>query len=148
LPDYDLVVVGSGFAGSTATLSFLEAAEKAGKAGRVALIEAGKKGTWPGGSRWTRPFLRLDRDNTLLRDRAEGAEQCLSDLDYWRKLEDEVPDTVKFMQDHSVMLIHHDEENAALDFEAQHFAHPSGGGKEIADNYLICGRIPSDASSA
>ena len=64
-------------------------------------------------------------------------EQNLSDLDYWRKLEDEVPDTVKFMEDHGVKLIHHDEENAALDFEEQHFAHPTGGGKEIADNYLI-----------
>ena len=39
MPDYDMVVIGSGFAGSTATLSLLEAAEKAG---RVALIEAGK----------------------------------------------------------------------------------------------------------
>ena len=137
MPDYDLVVIGSGFAGSTATLSFLEAAEKAGQAGRVALIEAGKRGTWPGGSRWTRPFLRLDRDNTILSDRAESVEQNLSDLDYWRTLEDEVPDTVKFMEDHGVKLIHHDEENAALDFEEQHFAHPTGGGKEIADNYLI-----------
>ena len=139
MPDYDLVVVGSGFAGSTATLSFLEAADKAGQAGRVALIEAGKRGTWPGGSRWTRPFLRLDRDDTLFeRARAErvGAEACRS-LDYWRKLEDEVPDTVEFMEDHGVKLIHHDEENAALDFEEQHFAHPTGGGKEIADNYLI-----------
>ena len=121
MPDYDIVVIGSGFAGSTATLSFLEAAEKAGKAGRVALIEAGKRGTWPGGSRWTRPFLRLDRDNTLLSDRAERVEQNLSDLDYWRKLEDGVPDTVEFMEDHGVKLIHHDEENAALDFEEQHF---------------------------
>ena len=67
MPDYDMVGIGSGFAGSTATLSFLEAAEKTGQAGRVALIEAGKKGTWPGGSRWTRPFLRLDRDIAVFR---------------------------------------------------------------------------------
>jgi len=41
-----MVVIGSGFAGSTATLSFLETTEKAGQGvGRVALIEAGKKGT-------------------------------------------------------------------------------------------------------
>jgi succinate dehydrogenase/fumarate reductase flavoprotein subunit len=64
-------------------------------------------------------------------------EQNLSDLDYWRKLEDEVPNTVMFMEDHGVRLIHHDEENAALDFEEQHFAHPVGGGKEIIDEYLI-----------
>ncbi|MGI8728771.1 MAG: FAD-binding protein [Solirubrobacteraceae bacterium] len=140
-----MVVVGSGFAGSTATLSFLETTEKAGQVGRVALIEAGKKGTWPGGSRWTRPFLRLNHDNTLLRDRVEQDRQGLSDLDYWRKLEDEMPDTIEFMEDHSVKLIHHDEENAALDFEGQHFAHPVGGGKEIIDEYLI--RIAKYASA-
>ena len=133
-----MVVIGSGFAGSTATLSFLEATEKAGQVGRVALIEAGKKGTWPGGSRWSRPFLRLGSDNKLMRDRAASAEQDRPDLDYWRKFEDEVPDTVEFMQDHGVKLIHHDEENAALDFEEQHFAYPGvGGGKEIIDDYLI-----------
>jgi succinate dehydrogenase/fumarate reductase flavoprotein subunit len=136
LSDYDLVVVGSGFAGSTAALSFLEATERTGQVGRVALIEAGKKGTWPGGSRWSRPFLRLDRDNKLMRDRAEEAEQD-RDLDYWRKFEEEVPDTVEFMENHGVRLIHHDEENAALDFEGQHFAHPVGGGKEILDHYLV-----------
>ncbi|HEX7170020.1 MAG TPA: hypothetical protein VF206_04250, partial [Rubrobacter sp.] len=60
-------------------------------------------------------------------DRVEGVEQNLSDLDYWRKLEDEVPYTVEFMEDYGVKLIHHDEDNAALYFEEQHFAHPSGG---------------------
>ena len=133
-----MVVIGSGFAGSTATLSFLEATEKAGQVGRVALIEAGTKGTWPGGSRWSRPFLRLGSYNKLMRDRAHREEQDQPDLDYWRKFEDEVPDTVEFMKDHRVKLIHHDEESAALDFEEQHFAYPGvGGGKEIIDDYLI-----------
>ena len=145
MPDYDMVVVGSGFAGSTAALSFLEATEKDGQAGSVALIEAGKKGTWPGASRWTRPFMRLSRDNTLLRDRVEQDEQSLSDPDYWRKFEDEVPGAIEFMEEHGVKLIHHDEENAALDFEEQHFAHPVGGGKEIIDGYLI--RIAKYASA-
>ena len=130
MPDYDMVVIGSGFAATTATLSFLEATEKAGQVGNVALIEAGKLGTWPGGSRWSNPFLRLNRDNTLSCDRAERVEEGLSDLDYWRKLADETPNTVKFMQDHGIKLIHYDEENAALEFEEQHFASPIGGGKE------------------
>ena len=132
-----MVVVGSGFAGSTATLSFLEATQNAGQVGSVALIEAGKLGTWPGASRWSNPFLRLGRDNTLSRDRDESAEQGLSDIDYWRRLADEAPNTVEFMQDHGVKLIHHDEENAALDFEEQHFVSLVGGGKEILDNYLV-----------
>ena len=41
--DYDLVVVGSGYAGSTAALCFLEIKEQEGRVGSVALIEAGKK---------------------------------------------------------------------------------------------------------
>jgi succinate dehydrogenase/fumarate reductase flavoprotein subunit len=139
MSDYDLVVVGSGFAGSTATLSFLETTENAGQAGRVALIEAGSKGERAGASRWTMAYLRLNRDNTLSRDWVRRVEQdCrgLSDLDYCRKLEDEVPATVKFMEDHGVELIHHDEENVAVEFDEQHFVYPNGGGKAIIDAYF------------
>ncbi len=134
-----MVVIGSGFAGSAAMLSFLETTEKAGQAGRVALIEVAKKGIWPGASRWAKPFLRLNRDNTLSRDWVNRVEQdCrgLSDLDYCRRLADEVPNTVKFMEDHGVKLVHRDEENAALDFEEQHFVYPAGSGKEVVDFYL------------
>lgn len=139
MPDYDMVFVGSGFAGSAAALSFLEAAERAGRVGRLALIESGKRGAWAGASRWSRPFLRLGRDNTLSRDwfdRAERDSLGLSDLEYSRKLADEVPDTVVFMEDHGVDLIHHDEEDAALGFEEQRFVYPAGGGKEVIDFYL------------
>jgi succinate dehydrogenase/fumarate reductase flavoprotein subunit len=137
--DYDLVVVGSGFAGSTATLSFLEATEKAGRVGRVAVIEAGKQGERAGASRWTMAYLRLNRDNTLSRDwvgRVERDCRGLADLEYCRKLEAEVPATVKFMEDHGVELIHHDEENVAVEFDEQHFVYPNGGGKAIIDAYF------------
>lgn len=137
--EYDLVVVGSGFAGSTATLSFLEETKKAGRVGRVALIEAGKKGERAGASRWTMAYLRLNRDMTLSRDwvgRVERDCRGLADLDYCRKLEAEVPATVKFMQDHGVELIHHEEKNVALEFDQQHFVYPNGGGKAIIDAYF------------
>lgn len=65
------------------------------------------------------------RDNTLLRDRDGRAEQTdrdPSDPDYRRRPEDEVTDTVRFMEDRGVRLIHRDEDNAALDLERQHFA--------------------------
>lgn len=139
MPDYDLVVVGSGFAGASAALSFLETAEEANRAGSAALIEAGGRGRWPGASRWAKPFLALDRDNALLSARGGKAEQetrRLSESGHWRRFVDEVPETVRFMADHGIKLTHHDEEDVALDFEVQHFAYPNGGGKEIIDFYL------------
>ena len=139
MPDYDVVVVGSGFAGSATTLSFLEETKKAGKPGRVALIEAGKKGERAGASRWTMAYLRLNRDNTLSKDwvgRMERDCRGLADLDYCRTFEAEVPATVKFMEDHGVELIHHDEPNVALEFDEQHFVYPNGGGKAIVDAYF------------
>lgn len=59
---YDLIVVGSGFAGSFAALSFLETCKKEGKNGRVALVEVGKDGERCGASRWTMAYLRLDKN--------------------------------------------------------------------------------------
>lgn len=50
--NYDLVVVGSGFAGTMTTLNFLEQCKKLGKRGRVAMIEAGRDGERCGASRW------------------------------------------------------------------------------------------------
>lgn len=50
--EYDLVVVGSGFAGTMTTLNFLEQCKKLGKKGKVALIEAGREGERCGASRW------------------------------------------------------------------------------------------------
>ena len=60
--EYDLIVVGSGFAGSCATLSFLEECKRNNKEGRVALVEAGKDGERCGASRWTMAYLRLDKN--------------------------------------------------------------------------------------
>ena len=62
---YDLVVVGSGFAGSMTTLNFLEECKRSNKHGKVALIEAGKEGERCGASRWTMAYLRLDKDNNF-----------------------------------------------------------------------------------
>lgn len=48
---YDLVVVGSGFAGAMATLNFLEECKKNNTNSRVALVEVGKDGECCGASR-------------------------------------------------------------------------------------------------
>lgn len=59
---YDVVVVGTGFAGTLATLSFLETCKAENKSGRVALVEVGKEGERSGASKWTMAYLRLDKN--------------------------------------------------------------------------------------
>ena len=59
---YDLIVVGTGFAGSMAALNFLEECKKTQKNGRVALVEVGKEGERSGASKWTMAYLRLDKN--------------------------------------------------------------------------------------
>jgi len=133
---YDVVVVGSGFAGSSATLSFLEILENEGRPGRIALLEAGKKGERSGASRWTMAYLRLTRDMQLSTEWVSRVEQdCRghAPLDYCRTLESEVPNTVKFLEDHGVELIHHEEPNVAVEFDEQHFVYPNGGGLAIVN---------------
>ncbi len=95
---YDLVVVGSGFAGSMTTLNFLEECKKLGKTGKVALIEAGKEGERCGASRWTMAYLRLDKDNNFDTDwkhEMKLVSEGLADMDYCKKMEDEVPITIQ-----------------------------------------------------
>lgn len=76
---YDLVVVGSGFAGTLATLSFLEQCKEQGKNGRVALVEVGKEGERSGASKWTMAYLRLDKNldfgKTYHKEIYQGAHQ-------------------------------------------------------------------------
>ncbi|HEX5849436.1 MAG TPA: FAD-binding protein [Rubrobacter sp.] len=65
-----------------------------------------------------------------------GGQRGRADLDYCRRLVDEVPGTIEFMQKHGAKLVHHDEVHAALDFEDQHYVFLTSGGKEIVDFYL------------
>lgn len=133
---YDLVVIGSGFAGSSATLAFCEALEKSGSKGRVALLEAGKEGERSGASRWTAAYLRLTRDKKLStewKERVEHDCRGLADLEYCKALEREMPSTVSFLEEHDVELLHVEEKNVAVEFDEQHFMHPKGGGLAIVN---------------
>jgi tricarballylate dehydrogenase len=47
--------------------------------------------------------------------------------------ESEVPNTVRFLEDHDVKLVHYDEENVAVEFDEQHFVFPDGGGLAIVN---------------
>lgn len=113
---YDLIVVGSGFAGCMTTLGFLEACQKLNKRGRVALVEAGKNGERCGASRWTGAFLRLDQSLNFDEDWIKEMIQVSNnqaDLEYCRKLEQEAKTTAKYLQDHGVKLVPQEEKNVS-----------------------------------
>lgn len=56
----------------------------------------------------------------------------VADEDYCEKLRQEAPVTARYVQDHGVKFVHHDEPNVLLEFNTnQHFVFPEGGGKAI-----------------
>lgn len=133
--EYDMVVVGSGFAQCMATLNFLEECERRGKQGKVALVEVGKEGERSGASKWTMAYLRLDKNLDFDEDWVKEmrlVSNGLADEDYCHKLKDEAPVSARYLEDHGVKFVHHDEQNVLLEFKtAQHFVFPEGGGKAI-----------------
>jgi hypothetical protein len=89
MSEYDLIVVGSDFAGSMATLNFLETCEKTNKSGRLALIEAGRSDERCGASRRTMAYLRLDKDLAFDEDwkhEMKAVSRGEADLGYCEKL--------------------------------------------------------------
>lgn len=137
MDNYDLIVVGSGFAGSMATLSFLETCKKLKKSARVALVEVGRSDERCGASRWTMAYLRLDKHLAFDEDwkhEMKAVSKGEADMVYCEKLGQEAQKTALFVQDHGVRFNHHDEENVLLEFKTgQHFVFPEGGGKAIID---------------
>ncbi|MBS1890492.1 MAG: FAD-binding protein [Actinobacteria bacterium] len=141
MAQYDLVVVGCGAAGLATAVSFLETSSAAGESGRVAVIECAPESERGGASRWTMATLRLTADERLdptwvgtVQELSRG----LADLEYCQVFEREVPDTVAFLKDHGIEVIHHLEEHAALDFNTgnggpPNLANPNGGGRAIVD---------------
>ncbi len=128
---YDLVVVGSGFAGSMTTLNFLEECKRSKKSGKVALIEVGKEGERCGASRWTMAYLRLDKDlnfDTDWKHEMARVSNGLADQEYCKKMEDEVPITARYLLDHGVKLNHHGESSEYVgEVSKLHGYHPGYG---------------------
>jgi succinate dehydrogenase/fumarate reductase flavoprotein subunit len=122
---YNLIVVGSGFAGCMATLNFLETCKKLNKNGRVCLVEVGKEHERCGASRWTMAYLRLDKDLAFDPDwkhEMKAVSKGEADMDYCEKLQAEAQKTALYVQDHGVKFNHHDEQNVLLEFNTdQHF---------------------------
>ena len=59
----------------------------------------------------------------------------VADEDYCEKLRQEAPVSAKYLEEHGVKFIHHDEPNVLLEFDTeQHFVFPEGGGNAIIQN--------------
>lgn len=111
---YDLIVVGSGFAGCMTALNFLETCKKQGISGRVALVEAGKQDERCGASRWTMAYLRLDKNLDFDEDwikEMDVTSKGLTDLDYCRKLGGEARTTAEYVQAKGIKFNHYDKAN-------------------------------------
>lgn len=139
-PEYDLLVVGSGFAGAMATLNFLETCKAEGKRGRVALVEAGQADERCGASRWTMAYLRLDKHLAFDADwkhEMKAVSKGQADQEYCEKLGEEAQRTAKYLEARGVKFVHHDEENVLLEFKTgQHFVYPEGGGYAIVTKLM------------
>jgi tricarballylate dehydrogenase len=83
-------------------------------------------------------YLRLDKDLNFDEDWVKEmrlVSEGLADEEYCHKLAREAPIAVKYLQEHGVKFVHHDEPNVLLEFKtAQHFVFPEGGGKAIISN--------------
>ncbi|KAL3290752.1 succinate dehydrogenase fumarate flavoprotein subunit [Colletotrichum asianum] len=102
---YDVIVVGSGFAGCMTTLNFLEECKRLNRSGRVAFVEAGEEGERSGASKWTMAYFRLDKNLDFddhwvkeMRRVSNGA----ADEDYCEKLRQEAPISARYLEDHGV----------------------------------------------
>ena len=56
----------------------------------------------------------------------------VADEDYCEKLRKEAPISARYLEEHGVKFVHHDEPNVLLEFNTdQHFVFPEGGGHAI-----------------
>jgi tricarballylate dehydrogenase len=108
--NYDLIVVGCGAAGLSAAVSYIETTKEQGRAPRVAVLESAPQDQRGGATRWTTARFRAREDyslDPLFVGKVQEASKGLSDIEYCRVLEREVPNTLRFLETHGVKLLHY-----------------------------------------
>jgi tricarballylate dehydrogenase len=102
---HELVVVGMGAAGLSAAVAYVDGATAAGRSSSVAVVERAPKDERGGATRYTSSWFRVTEDRGL-DPRFVGLMESLSgglaDLDYCRTLEQEVPASLDFLDEHGV----------------------------------------------
>ena len=104
---YDLIVLGCGAAGLSTAVSYAKEAKAQGRPSTIAVIERATREGRGGATRWTSSWFRITEDRKLdpnfvpmMNEVSAG----LSDLDYCRTLENEVPATLDFLERNNVEL--------------------------------------------
>lgn len=131
--NYDLIAVGCGAAGLSAAVSYIEAAKQQGRAPRVAVLESAPKDQRGGATRWTTARFRAREDyslDPLFVGKVQEVSKGLSDLEYCRVLEREVPTTLRFLESHGVNLLHY---GPPVAMGVEHEVTPNGGGHAIVE---------------
>jgi precorrin 3B synthase CobZ len=98
---YGLVVIGMGAAGLSAAVTYAEAKADA----RVAVLERAPEEGRGGATRYTSAWFRITEDRQLdpaFVDTMEAVSGGLADLDYCRMLASEVPESLRFLDEHDV----------------------------------------------
>lgn len=144
---FDVIVVGCGAAGLAAATAFAEHAQDRPKPRTVLILERSSKEQRGGATRWTGAFLRITENRKLDPDWADRVKRVsggLANYDYCKKLEQETPSTLKFIEERGVNIL----------FPEFPFAHtfgdekdpgvqppgmPDGGGLAIVE--ALCGRL-------
>jgi tricarballylate dehydrogenase len=130
---YDFVVVGCGAAGLSAAVNYIDTAKQQGRTPRVAVVESAPKEQRGGATRWTTARFRAGEDfslDPLFVGKVEKVSKGLSDLEYCRVLEREVPTTLRFLEGNGVKLLHY---GPPVAMGVEHEVTPEGGGKAIVE---------------
>ena len=131
--NYHLIVVGCGAAGLSAAVSYIEATKEQGRAPRVAVLESAPQDQRGGATRWTTARFRAREDyslDPLFVGKVQEASKGLSDIEYCRVLEREVPNTLRFLETHGVKLLHY---GPPVAMGVEHEVTPNGGGHAIVE---------------
>jgi tricarballylate dehydrogenase len=102
---YDLVVVGMGAAGLSAAVAYLDAAAAEGRRARVAVLERSPESERGGATRYTSSWFRVTEDRQLdpnFLDLMATVSKGLADTEYCRTLAREVPESLRFLDEHEV----------------------------------------------
>lgn len=100
-----IAVIGSGAAGLSAALAAAEAASSEARRLRVILIERARKGQHGGNTRWSPSYMRMaapDRVAPGFEDDMQAASGGQADVVYFRRLREQAPAVVSWLQGHGV----------------------------------------------